>query len=63
MLRSREAFRQGLPLNFYQGKDTPVEIDCQKWPNDYTFILLLQFMYEQMQSSEQPIPAEVEIKP
>lgn len=46
-LRERRAYRDGLPLDFYEEDfDDDQEEECAHWPYDYTFIRQLHYIYE-----------------
>ena len=46
LFRKMHAFKQGLPLDFYEQDGIAFEYECQAWPNDYTFIRQIQYMYD-----------------
>jgi hypothetical protein len=52
ILRQRKAYRDGLPLDFYEDDDLDLdEEECVYWPYDYMFISQLHYLYENMQGA------------
>lgn len=48
LLQERKAYKEGLPLDFYEEESEELGEECVKWPYDYTFIRQLHYMYEQV---------------
>ena len=38
MFKVRQAYREGLPPDYYDNENNEFNFECQNWPNDYTFI-------------------------
>lgn len=49
LLQERKAYKEGLPLDFYENVNLEdlADLECQKWPFDYTFIRQFHYFYDQ----------------
>ena len=59
LFKIRQAYRDGLPLDYYLHDKNEFTFECQQWPNDYTFIQQLHYMYEEMQKKLQKATNDV----
>ena len=46
LFQVRQAYREGLPSDYYDDPKNEFKFECQAWPNDYTFIQQLHYMYD-----------------